>query len=167
MSSATASSQARGITLNLTQRAVERLVERQPAFMSYTPSNVEAIVEALNKDHVYAVLHKKRHKYSPSPFELELPRLSGVFYMDPHERIPDRYFASTFKLLKSTKFVSTARENVNVTYSYSYYSCNAKSPEAVAELRELASVASSFGVSVAGSTIGQIKSELQKLNIKV
>jgi len=111
------------IKVDLDGHALERLVERQPAFMHYTPDNGGNIINLLNRNYSSGILHKRRHGNFAN-YVLEVLGLSGIFYLKEHSQLPDTYIASTFKFLRKPlgrKSTINPRDAI-VEYSLGLYS---------------------------------------------
>jgi len=109
------------IKVDLVQHTLERLLERQPHFMNFTVKDSQEVINLLNEKYSSGIIHDIKHKKARSKHDLEIPTLSGVFYLVAYPQLKDVYFASTFKILKIRKWTSTAEYEVSVRYSLSCY----------------------------------------------
>lgn len=106
------------IKVDLNDHALERLVERQPAFMHCTPDNCGDIINLLNRNYSSGILHKRSHGNFAN-YVLEVLSLSGVFYLKGHSQLPDNYIASTFKLLRKPLGHKSTTNPQDVVVEYS------------------------------------------------
>jgi hypothetical protein len=110
------------VIVDLDEHALERLVERHPAFIRYTPDNSEDVMKLLNTNYNSGILHKRRHGDFAN-YVLEVLSLSGIFYLRGHSKLPNTYIASTFKILRKPlgRKSTTRPQDVTVEYSFNLY----------------------------------------------
>jgi hypothetical protein len=110
------------IKVNLNEHALERLVSRQPQFMSYTPPDVEEVINLLNNKHKSGMLLKRKRE-KISTYDLKVLSLSGIFYLKGDSSSNCTYDALTFKLLKNP-FLDRSFESRDVITEYSFKNTN-------------------------------------------
>jgi hypothetical protein len=152
------------IKVDLTQHALDKLVERQPVFINFTVEDSSRVIDLLNQNYNSGIIHRIVHKYSPTQHDLEIPKLSGVFYIAGHSELPDTYSALTFKLLRARKQTSTLHQATSIQYSFDRYTHERKervmTPQ---EIKEIYYLARCFRIQTKGRTFAQIKSEVLKM----
>lgn len=111
------------VKVDLNKHALERLLERQPMFVTYTPDDSTTVIEILNRSYKSGTIYKRLHG-NFSNYVLEVLDLCGIFYLEKHVKLPDTYTASTFKFFRKPLVGNGSPRDaqvVSVEYSFNVY----------------------------------------------